>query len=91
MKMMISAAMIVGLMAGCAPESQGHTETASLIAMWDRFDRECRGGSGDDPSTLRSCASRDTLDDQISAKGFCYGENATYGYEMRWDICNRMR
>lgn len=62
-----------------------------MIRTWGNLNTQCRGGSGNDPATHRACAARDALYPRIEAAGFCYGENATYGYEMAWSVCNRNR
>lgn len=73
-----------------APAASGQ-DTVSMIATWDRLNQNCRGGSGNDPATQRACDQRDALYDRIEAAGFCFGENDTYGYEMKWAVCNRVR
>ncbi len=60
---------------------------ASLMAQWyDQNDR-CRGGSGDDPATGQACDEREVTGGKIDALGWCYGEDAEYGYQARWARC----
>ena len=88
------------LAAACAETPAGPSATAGtsssgdaagMIATWGRLNQDCRGGSGSDPATQRACDQRDALYNRIEAAGFCYGENDTYGYEMKWAVCNRVR
>jgi hypothetical protein len=75
-----------------APNESGQTtNAAAMIAQSNELNSRCRGGSGDDPRTHQACAARNALGLQLEAQGFCYGENAEFGYQARWDICDRMR
>ena len=58
-----------------------------LISEVDRLDSACRGGSGDNPKTFEACDKRDDLYKIVEAAGWCYGENANYGYQKTWNPC----
>ena len=62
-----------------------------MIVNWNDLNGKCRGGSGDDPKTFQACEARDALSPKIEAQGFCYGENAEFGYQQRWEVCNRLK
>lgn len=57
----------------------------NLVDQWNRENSQCRGGSGDNPSTLAACSRRDALTKQLSAGGYCFeGPNSA---ETRWQKC----
>ena len=58
-----------------------------LIADWTRLNSLCRGGSGDDPATMKACGERDALTPRIEAAGWCYGQKGQFGYQYRWHAC----
>jgi hypothetical protein len=47
----------------------------------------CRGGSGGDPVTGQACDDREATGGKIDALGWCYGEDADYGYQAKWARC----
>jgi hypothetical protein len=58
-----------------------------LINQEEALNEKCRGGSGDNPKTLKACDARDALLGQIEAKGWCYGHAGQAGYERDWEQC----
>jgi len=60
---------------------------ASLIQQWYDENDRCRGGSGDDPATAQACDERTITDGKIDGLGWCYGEDAEFGYEAKWARC----
>ncbi len=60
---------------------------ASLIRQWSGENERCRGGSGDDPATGQACDDREATGGKIDALGWCYGEDADYGYQAKWARC----
>lgn len=60
----------------CArPMSPTVKETAAgrLESRWADLNEQCRGGSGDDPRTMRACDEREKVDVQLTQAGWCYG------------------
>ncbi|MEO5334670.1 MAG: hypothetical protein H7839_21860 [Magnetococcus sp. YQC-5] len=62
-------------------------EIAGLLALWDKLNDRCRGGSGDDQKTWDACDERERTGDQLKARGWCYGEPGQFGYQMEWHKC----
>lgn len=60
----------------------------SLIKQADKLNDQCRGGSGDNPATIKACDKRDKLIDEINAKGWCYGHEGQAGYQRKWEKCH---
>jgi hypothetical protein len=71
-----------------------------LLQHWMVLNEECRGGSGDEPATMRACDDRNLVDAALFAHGYCYvGMGATSRWEKgpasRWThrgeqaICHR--
>ncbi len=60
---------------------------ASLIRQWYDENDRCRGGSGDAPATAQACDERTITDGKIDSLGWCYGEDAEYGYQAKWARC----
>ena len=69
--------------ASTAPPS----EVAALIAREVQLNGKCRGGSGDDPATMKACAERDTLVKQIRAHGWCWGRDDQIEADKQWEKC----
>lgn len=63
----------------------------ALLARWDAENSACRGGSGDDPATDAACEARSRTDAELARVGWCYGENAAYGYQSEWRPCGSPR
>ena len=89
-------------MGGCSPaprknESASTTappvavSTEELLKRYDAEDEGCRGGSGDNPETDRACVRREEVSARLKAAGWCFGENAAYGYQMEWRRCGDPR
>lgn len=93
MKRILALILPVALL-GCVPAKspqEPNRDVADMIAQWNGLNSLCRGGYPSDPKTLPACDAREALTGEIAARGFCYGENAEYGYQQRWDICNDRR
>lgn len=60
---------------------------AALIRVWSAQNDHCRGGSGDDPATAQACDDREMTEGKIDRLGWCYGEDAKYGYQAHWARC----
>ena len=59
----------------------------SLIARSEAANSRCRGGGGDEATTLKACDQRKVLGRQIDRLGYCKGRAGQYGYEMWWRRC----
>lgn len=59
-----------------------------LIEQWSELNGRCRGGSGDDPKTLKACDLRDNLDaSKMKPRNLCYGKEGQSGYQYEWHRC----
>lgn len=58
-----------------------------LIDRFDALNGRCRGGSSDNPATMRACAQRDALMSQIKARNICWGYENQYEYQKQWVRC----
>lgn len=63
-------------------------DIAALIAREEELNDKCRGGSGDNPATMKACDERDVLVKQLKAKGWCWGREDQYGYQKYWQKCS---
>lgn len=63
------------------------TEQA-LIERWSELNELCRGGSGDDPSTMEACDLREEVFAQLASADICLGKSGQYGYQMEMHRCN---
>lgn len=70
-------------------ESKRAAPPTKLIRQWGAANENCRGGSGDDPKTLKACGVRDTLARQLEAAKWCYGKNGQSGYQYKWHRCGK--
>jgi hypothetical protein len=64
------------------------TEVAQLITREEVVNDTCRGGSGDEPATVKACEIRDSLFKQIEAHGWCWGHEGQAEYEKDWEPCS---
>lgn len=64
-------------------------EVQSLIEKSETLDDKCRGGSGNNPSTMKACDQRDKVIASIEKKGWCFGSlnRDDAGYNYRWIPC----
>lgn len=59
----------------------------ALLQRWAQENGDCRGGAGGEAATERACEARSVTDAALEQAGWCYGENAAYGYQMEWRRC----
>lgn len=59
----------------------------TLLQRWAQENGDCRGGAGGEAATERACEARSVTDAALEQAGWCYGENAAYGYQMEWRRC----
>lgn len=57
----------------------------TLIEQWADEEENCRGGSGDDPSTLEACERRSVVSGRLERLGYCYDGETTASSE--WKQC----
>ncbi|WP_421590753.1 hypothetical protein [Shinella sp. M27] len=57
----------------------------TLIEQWADEEENCRGGSGDDPSTLEACERRSVVSARLERLGYCYEGETTASSE--WKLC----
>lgn len=59
--------------------AQAAPRPTELIATWSKLNSQCRGGSGDDPSTMHACEQRDAVGRRIDRAGWCFGKTGQSG------------
>lgn len=59
-------------------------DARKLIQEWNDLNSKCRGGSGDDPLTLKYCEARELLTSRIEQLGYTYGCKNDIGADARW-------
>lgn len=64
-------------------------EVQKLIEQVETLNDKCRGGSGDDPATIKACDTRDQLAEKVEKKGYCYGalNKDASANQYRWLPC----
>ena len=62
-------------------------EISGLIKKTDFLNDKCRGGSGDNPETMKSCDERDKYVDLLHKKGWCYGTSSQIEADKTWQKC----
>lgn len=58
-----------------------------MIGIWHEHNEDCRGGSGDDPNTEKSCNKRYDLGQKLNKLGWCFGKENQSGFEYKWHYC----
>ena len=52
-----------------APAGAHANDTAALMTAWQALNEDCRGGSGDDPQTLKACDRRTVVSNALRSHG----------------------
>lgn len=68
-----------GFLADETSSSDPASSVNVLIEKWEGLNENCRGGSGDDPDTMKACDQRSGVSERLEALGYCYSreENST--------------
>ena len=64
----ILAAAVVALALG-APIGAHSDDSVALVTAWHALNEDCRGGSGDDPQTMKACDRRTVVSNALRAHG----------------------
>lgn len=73
-----------------AASRQGFTTVqARAVKAVQGLEEQCRGGSGDDPSTMKACDARDAATNRMIATGVCWGKDGQYEAEYTYHLCER--
>jgi hypothetical protein len=64
-----------------ALKGEGDRLQRTLVMAWEALNEDCRGGSGDDPATMKACERRTVVSDELRVHGCRYhqGDYWTYG------------
>lgn len=62
-------------------------EEQSLIDNFEANEDACRGGSGDDPSTMAACDNRDSALRTLNGRNICLGRNGQPEADYKWHRC----
>lgn len=63
-------------------------EVKPIIEKYNNLNGKCRGGSGDDPNTIKACDERDLVVAKLKESGWCFGKEGQAEYEMEWHQCS---
>lgn len=58
-----------------------------LMKQQEQLNEQCRGGSGDNPATMKACDQRDKVLTKIEAEGWCWGHDEQTGADKTWEPC----
>jgi hypothetical protein len=78
---MIAVAMLTAVSPALAVNYSSWT-SSELLQRWMVLTEGCRGGSGDDPATMRACDERNLVDAALFAHGYCF---VGVGSTSRWE------
>jgi len=62
-------------------------EEKAIIDRWYRLNGQCRGESGDNPTTMEACDQREIATARLEAADICYGRKGEFGYQMVMHRC----
>lgn len=69
------------------PATKIPSDVAGIIEKTDLLNEQCRGGSGDNPATMKACDSREKYVGLLKKKGWCWGNDTQIGAEKTWQPC----
>jgi hypothetical protein len=72
---------------GEASSAASGDSVQALISKEEVLNDRCRGGSGDDPETNKSCAERDAAVEQLKLAGWCWGTDNQVEADKKWQRC----
>ncbi len=59
-----------------------------LLQTWSKQNSQCRGQSGNLPSTWAACDRREATAKLLAKANYCYGKKTdTAGYQANWHKC----
>lgn len=61
--------------------------TQEIVALYYDANSGCRGGAGNDPQTYGACGARDAYSRLLEERDWCWGQNATAGFQEFWAPC----
>ena len=68
---------------------QKNVNPADFIEEWHNDNENCRGGSGDDFSTMKACDRRDAVARDLTALNWCYGRKMQPASKYEWHKCDK--
>jgi hypothetical protein len=86
--------LIVGLLVAFSASGKDHRSNAQkqidvLIAQEEELNHKCRGGSGDEPATMKACDERDAIVEKLKTKGWCWGHDGQVEFKKQWEKCRK--
>ena len=80
--------LLIAIFMACSGSASAQSpEATQAMRRWDDANGRCRGGSGDNPATMKACDERESLYQAAVRLGWCYGRANEYGYQNRWHRC----
>lgn len=86
-KVIFALGLAAASMAALADESNASPAVKALIGRYMSYNEQCRGGSGDNPSTLKACQLRDKAYIAIKKSGWCWGPPEVSNVDKSWLKC----
>lgn len=83
----VFASVSISAYAVPASELRMPSNARTLAARIDKLDDQCRGGSGDVPSTQRACDQREKLLPKLTKLGWCWGHANDIDADRDWVRC----
>jgi hypothetical protein len=63
-------------------------DSGELVSLYDDANSRCRGGDPSDPKNLAACGEREEYGTMLEAREWCFGQNASAGFQSFWAPCN---
>jgi hypothetical protein len=89
MKLELSLAAMLLITAVNGATAASRNDPATMINLWYEANEQCRGGSGDDQTTMDACDERGAYAKRLDQLGWCYGKHNQSGYQMKWHRCTK--
>jgi hypothetical protein len=70
-----------------AAQAKVPANIAALIKTEDKLNDKCRGGSGDDPATMKACDQREKYVKKLEKLGWCWGHAGQIDADRTWEKC----
>ena len=70
-----------------ASQAKPPANVSALVKAETRLNERCRGGSGDDPATMKACDEREKYVRKLKSLGWCYGRPDQIDADRTWQKC----
>ncbi|WP_162901353.1 hypothetical protein [Breoghania sp. L-A4] len=63
------------------------TGPVRIVGLWHKENDLCRGGPGDEVTTLDACERREEIGESLKGIGWCYGQSGELDRAAEWNRC----